>query len=102
MASFSVPILLWHVQIGNGSFERFRSHADRFRKRGMRMDSQTDVGGIGVHFDRERSFRDNVSCRRSDYAGPDDTLMFLVVANVSCARLPGHPDGRAPRQALWC
>jgi hypothetical protein len=57
------------------------------------MDRETDVGGIGAHFDRKRSFRDDVSRRRSDAAASDDTLMFLFEHDFCDALIaPGDSD----------
>jgi hypothetical protein len=49
------------VQVGDRALERFRGHGDGLGQRGVRVDGQADVGGVGAHLDGQRRLGDEVS-----------------------------------------
>jgi predicted nucleic acid-binding protein len=49
------------VQVGDRALERFRGQGDGLGQRGMRVDGQADVGGVGAHLDGQRRLGDEVS-----------------------------------------
>src|SRR5258708_39905489 len=66
------------VQIRQRAVEGFRSKRDRFRQRGMGVNGQADVGGIGAHFDRQCHFGDQVAGIGADDARADNAAALLV------------------------
>ena len=67
----------------------------------MRVDRETDVGGIGAHFDRERGLGDQIACRRPNDAAADNPLVFLVEQDLGDAFIPAkrqRASARRPRK----
>src|SRR5215467_10976001 len=71
-------LLLRNIEIGDRAFVNLRRHADRFAQRRMRMDRESDIGGLGAHLDRERYFRNEISRVRRDDAAADDAMRRFV------------------------
>ena len=44
----------------------------------MRVDGETDVGGVAAHFDGQRGFADEVAGMAADDAGTEQTTAVFV------------------------
>ncbi len=65
----------------------------------MGVDRQTNIRGIGAHFDRKRRFGDEVSGRRSNNTTPDNSLVFFVEQDFGDALITSQrerPSARRP------
>jgi hypothetical protein len=65
-------------EIGDGPLEHLGRHGDRLRQRGMRVNGEADVMGIGAHLDRESCFRDQVASIWSNDATTNDAIGRLI------------------------
>src|SRR6185295_19304934 len=81
------------VEVGDGAFEGFGGYADGLGERGVGVDGEADVGGVGAHFDGERGFGDQVTGGRADDAAADHLLRRRVEEHLGGALVAAEGQG---------